>query len=187
MKIISGKYKGLVLKTIDSMNTRPMLQRIKVDAFNILNNYFIYENKVAVDIFSGSGQLGLESLSRGIKFCYLNDKSLDVTNIIKTNTRIIDESSYQITNFDYLDLLSFFKNNNIGIDLLLLDPPFKNIDFYYNTLDYVLSSDILNQYGIVMCESEIELDFTKYYNKGLKLLQLKKYKNKTLYLLRREE
>lgn len=81
MHIISGKYKKMKLQTLDSSLTRPTLTRIKEDMFNIISNYFIYENKISLDLFSGSGSLSIEGLSRGIKFAIINDLSKDANKL----------------------------------------------------------------------------------------------------------
>ncbi|WP_368487223.1 16S rRNA (guanine(966)-N(2))-methyltransferase RsmD [Spiroplasma sp. DGKH1] len=184
MRVISGKYKGRALQTLEGMNTRPMTARVKEDLFNILDNYFIYENKVGLDIFSGSGQLGIEGLSRGLRQCYLNDYHPGALKIIQNNVRNLQIENAIILNVDYQVLLTNFINNNIKIDILFLDPPFKQIDYYYDIITCILENNLLNNYGIIVCEANQALSFDNY---NLVILKTKNYKNKYLYILRIEK
>ncbi|WP_342252494.1 RsmD family RNA methyltransferase [Spiroplasma endosymbiont of Amphibalanus improvisus] len=185
MRIISGKFKKNKLQTPENNFTRPMTSRVKEDLFNILNNYFIYENKIGLDIFAGTGQLGLEFLSRGGKKCFLNDKSPLVNKMLITNVANCKaENNACILKKDYYDALVYLKINHINIDILFLDPPFKEINYYYKILDYIFQNKIINNFGIIACESEFPLDFKKY---NLVELKIKKYPSKWLYVLRFEE
>ncbi|AHI53200.1 16S rRNA (guanine(966)-N(2))-methyltransferase RsmD [Spiroplasma culicicola] len=185
MKVISGKYRGRHLKTLEGQNTRPTTARVKEDMFNILNNYFIFENKTSLDLFGGSGALSIEGLSRGIKFAYINDHYKPALEIIKENLYNIDSNEYQLLNLDYGQVLKYLKSNNIYIDLIYLDPPFAQVQYYYDFFNYINDSKILNNYGIVITESESPLDLTQL--DFLELLKYKEYKNKHLYVLRNEK
>ena len=85
MRIISGKNKGRKLKTLEGMNTRPTADRVKESLFNILNNKFI--ESVVLDLFAGSGALGLEALSRGANRCVFVDSSKEAIKIIQENIK----------------------------------------------------------------------------------------------------
>ena len=83
MRIIAGKNKGTKLFTLDGINTRPTLDRVKEPLFSIIN--FDLPDSMVLDLFSGSGALGLEAISRGAKYAYLCDNSRDAIKIIKQN------------------------------------------------------------------------------------------------------
>lgn len=185
MQVISGKYRKRKLNTLEGRNTRPTSSRVKEDMFNILNNYFIYDDKVVIDLFSGSAALGIETLSRGAKFCYFNDHNSSAINIIKNNLANLQIKDYYLTNYDYNDCLRYLINKNISADLIFLDPPFKQINYYYDTVNIIVNdSGLLNNYGIIICQSEQSLDVSSF---NVTVLKYKQYKNKHLYLLRKED
>lgn len=185
MRVIAGRYRGRKLETLEGMNTRPTTARVKEDMFNILSNWFYYNDKVSLDLFGGSGALSIEGLSRGVKFAYINDFSIDALKIIKKNLRDIDTNQYKLFNWDYKRVLEHLEINNVKVDLIYLDPPFRFIDYYYSFFDFIHKSNILNINGVVMTESEKQLNLEKL--KFLKLLRYKDFKNKHFYLFRLEE
>ncbi len=83
MRVISGSARGTKLQTLEGDNTRPTLDRVKEALFNIIQNYV--RDAYVLDLFSGSGALGIETLSRGAKYCVLCDESSDAIRIIKNN------------------------------------------------------------------------------------------------------
>ncbi|MFJ1522173.1 MAG: 16S rRNA (guanine(966)-N(2))-methyltransferase RsmD [Spiroplasma sp. ald] len=184
MRVISGKYKGYKIKTLDGMNTRPMTARVKEDTFNILDNYFIYENKIGLDIFAGSGQLGIEGLSRGLQQCYFNDSHQGASKIIETNLNNLKINNAKVLNYDYKVLLNWMIQQKVLIDILFLDPPFKQVEYYYDIITIILNNNIINNYGIIVCESNQMLSFDQF---NLVMLRCKTYKKKYLYILRLEK
>ncbi|WP_338981419.1 16S rRNA (guanine(966)-N(2))-methyltransferase RsmD [Spiroplasma endosymbiont of Eupeodes luniger] len=183
MKIIAGKYYKKNLISQQSTTTRPILSRIRENLFNVLNNYFYYENKVALDLFAGSGSIGLEALSRNISYCYFNDYDSQALEYLKkniVNLKVADHN-YMITNLSYLVCLKFLVSNNIKIDLVFINPPYKEISYYYETIKYLLAQNIVNNYGIIMLESNIALDINY---EHLELLTMKKYGKIFLYFYR---
>ncbi|ARU91209.1 N6-adenine-specific methylase [Spiroplasma clarkii] len=185
MQVISGKYRGKKLQALVGSNTRPTTQRVKEDIFNILNNYFLYEGKISLDLFGGSGALSLEGLSRGIKLAYVNDHHKLAIKVIEQNFNNVDSSTYHIYNWDYFQLLKYLTVQNITVDLIYLDPPFAQLQYYYDFFNYLQTNKLLNDYGIVITESEKPLELEKI--SELVLLKHKAYKTKHLYLFRRED
>ncbi|ATG97545.1 16S rRNA (guanine(966)-N(2))-methyltransferase RsmD [Mesoplasma lactucae] len=188
MNVISGKYKRRQLKTLPSMKTRPTTARVKEDMFNMLNNYFIYENKTSLDLFAGSGALSIEGLSRGIKKAYINDLNPEAIEVIKENLKNIPKEDYVLTQKDYLDVLHDLANRNEKVDLIYLDPPFPHIEYYYNFFETINELNILNLWGIIVVEAPEPLDLTQV--KDLTLLREKHVKSKVdkyIYILRLEE
>lgn len=183
LRIINGKYKGKRLFTLSGLNTRPMLTRIKQNLFNVLDNYFYFENKIGLDIFAGSGSLGLEALSRGLKFCYFNDLNRDAITIINKNITYLNIASndYNLFCWEYQQLLNYLVQAQIKLDLIFIDPPFKNIKSYEIIISFILNNNILNANGIIVCESNCQL------NINLNWLIIKNYKEKYLYFYRKEQ
>ncbi|WP_308149350.1 RsmD family RNA methyltransferase [Spiroplasma sp. AdecLV25b] len=156
MKIIAGKLKGKKLVTLDGLDTRPTLNRIKENIFNIMTNYCDFDNKIVVDLFTGSGNLVIESLSRGAKFAYANDINIAAYKIIKQNLLACNlQNDSKLTNLDYQ---TFSKTLNSKCDILLIDPPFANITCQQWILDYFVNNDLLNDNAIIMLETNVPLD-----------------------------
>lgn len=184
MNVISGKYKGLKLNTLEGINTRPTLTRIKEDAFNIIDNYFIFDNKISLDIFGGSGALTIEGLSRGIQFAVINDFSNDALKVIRTNLAKTKSSNWEIQNKDYIALLDYLGFKSAKFDLIYIDPPFEKIESYDQVFKKLFVLNLLNNWAIIMVESEMPLD-EKVISK-FKLLKHKHYSKKHLYIIRLE-
>ena len=152
MRIISGKYRGKKLKEFDLETTRPTLDRVKESIFNLIQ--FDVANSVVLDLFSGTGALGVEAISRGAKKTYLVDKNPQAIKIIKENLKGID-ADYQVVNLDYI---SFLNSNNVTFDIVLLDPPFKT-DMGLEAINYLISNNRINDQGIIIFETADEREF----------------------------
>lgn len=147
MRVITGKARGIQLKTPDGMLTRPTADRVKEALFSIIN-YDIPGAKV-LDLFGGTGQLGIEALSRGAKSAVFVDAREDACKLIRENlkrTRL--EGEARVVRSDYLDFLSRCKEN---FDIILLDPPYAEV-FLENALKRITEIDILQSGGIIVAE-----------------------------------
>ena len=175
MRVISGLYKGKVLKGFDIDGTRPTQDRVKESIFGSIQDYI--SDSVVLDLFSGSGNLGIEALSNGAKECYFVDNNKIAIDVIKDNTKDIDNSN--IMNMDYKLALDKFKD--IKFDLIFLDPPYS-----LNCIDYVVSfileNDMLNNNGLIICEYENEIK--KDYD-SLDIIKEKKYGFKKVVIFRK--
>ena len=151
MRVISGKYKGMVLKEYDVVGTRPTMDRVKESLFGIIQTKI--PNSICLDLFAGSGSLGLEAISNGAKKVYFVDKNKIVINNMKKNfVKIQDE--YELHNLDYKEALIKFKNQNIKFDIVFLDPPY----------DFLLINDsikLLKEYNLLNNNSYIVCEYTK--------------------------
>ena len=163
MRIISGKYRGKKLKGFNIPGTRPTMDRVKESLFGIIQTYI--PDSAVLDLFAGSGALGLEAISNGAKTTYLIDNSEEAIKIIKENSQNIDEDIKII----HIDYKKFLKTTEKKIDIIFLDPPYKE-----NQLDKALKiieeRELLNDKGIVVCEYEIGNPKTT-----LKLIKEKSY------------
>ncbi len=152
MRIIGGARRGTKLYTLEGLNTRPSLDRVKEALFNIIN--FDLENAIILDLFSGSGALALESLSRGAKKAYLCDNNYKAIEIIKKNvqkTRFENEAV--VINKSYEKALDYFKINNILFDIVFLDPPYES-DYAIKSVEYIIKNDLLNDDGFIVIETD---------------------------------
>ena len=152
MRIIAGKARGTKLYTLEGENTRPTLDRVKESLFNIIQPNI--QDSVFLDLFSGSGSIGLEAVSRGAKKAILCDNSKDAMNIIKKNIQKTHfESQIDTYQMQYYDVL---KNKiNEKLDIIYIDPPYAT-DFAYNSVKIILEKELINQDSIIIVESDDE-------------------------------
>lgn len=154
MRIIAGKFKGKKLNSPKTEKTRPTLDRVKEALFSILIPYLQDAN--ILDLFSGTGNLGLESISRGAKFAWMNDKEkLGVCTII-SNTKLTKAEKYvKITNKDYVKCLNQIIKENLKFDIIFLDPPYDS-NMGINSLRFISENKdkILATEGIVVYETD---------------------------------
>lgn len=152
MRIISGAAKGTRLYTLEGETTRPTLDRVKESLFNIIQNKI--QDSIFLDLFSGSGAIGLEAVSRGAKKSILCDRSKDAIKIIKNNTQKTHlENKVEIFNKDFKELL---KSDIKKIDIVYIDPPYKT-DYIFESLKIITENNNLNEDGLIILETD-ELD-----------------------------
>ena len=159
MKIIYGKYKGRNIIGPQNKATRPTLQRAKETMFNIIPHNL--KPGIVVDIFAGSGQLGLEALSRGATFLIANETNPKALQSLHQNLKFLPSDDYQITKVDYLNFFNHIKNRKI--DYVFVDPPYDfALEAIKKTLEIIDQNDLLNKKGFVIGEipTEEKLDFT---------------------------
>lgn len=150
MRIIAGKHKSRELKTLEGLNTRPMMSRMKESVFNTIGPYF--DGGVTLDLFGGSGQLTLEGISRGISYGYIVDANYNACKIIKANISLLkEEANVMLLNMDYKQALKKFINDNLKFDIIYLDPPYK-LNIVTEILDEIEKNDLLNPDGIIVCQ-----------------------------------
>jgi len=150
MRVISGTARGTIIHSIDDIKTRPTLDRVKESLFNIINSK-IDENTIALDLFAGSGAIGIEFLSRGAKKVYLCDKERDAIEIIKQNlikTKL--EKNAVIINKSYEKCLQELE---VKVDIIYIDPPYK-MDLAVKAIEYIEKLHILNDDGIIIIETD---------------------------------
>ena len=180
MRVISGIYKGKQLNGFDIDGTRPTMDRVKESMFAMIQDYI--KSSVCLDLFAGSGSLGLEAISNGASKTYFVDNGVEVLKVLKSNLKGIKED-YEILEMDYNKALKYFKEKNIKFDLIILDPPYHRL-FINKILNFIVENNLLNDGGIVVCEYEEE----KVDNNTLKVLKEKKYgtKNVKVYIFDNE-
>jgi len=171
VRVISGKYKGKNLIGFDIDGTRPTMDRVKESLFGIIQNYI--KDSTVLDLFAGSGSLGIEALSNGASSCYFFDNNIELVNIIKKNT--IGMNGIHVMKSDYKNSLELLKNSNINFDIIFLDPPYK-LNLINDCLDKINEYKLLNSNGIIVCEYENENINTDKFD----LIKEKKYGSKNI-------
>ena len=153
MRVISGKARGINLKTPDGLLTRPTIDRVKEALFSIIN--FDIPASNVLDLFGGTGQLGIEALSRGAKSVVFVDQREDACKLIKENLRRTKlEQDAKVVRMDYLDYLKRCKEK---YDIIFLDPPYAEV-FLENALKCITEIDILQSGGIIVAERPLGKD-----------------------------
>lgn len=147
MRIISGKYRGMNLAQFKGEEIRPTADRVKESLFNILSNRIAGAR--ALDLFCGSGNLGIECISRGADFVHFNDISKDSIAVLKKNLSRLPESNYAVTCLNFSLCLS----KTSGYDLIFIDPPYRE-EFGVEALKIIAEGNILNGDGIAVYERD---------------------------------
>lgn len=158
MRVISGKYKGRKLIAPKGDNTRPTLDRTKETLFNMLAMSIPESN--CLDLFAGSGQIGIECLSRHANSCVFCDLNADAVKTIKQNLNSLGIVDQQVLKMDYNAALKSFAPNSF--DIIYLDPPF-GANFYVEVLNLIDSYNLLALGGQVVCECNQPFDIPAQY------------------------
>lgn len=178
MKVISGFLKGRKIEGHDISGTRPTMDRVKESLFAMIQDYI--GDKVCIDLFAGSGNLGLEAISEGAKFCYFVDNNIKAINTIKNNINNFSINDY--TSILKSDYKTFLENINNSVDIIFIDPPYKT-NYIEKSIKLIDKYDILNPNGLLICESD---DLGKIiYNNKFKSLKEKKYGDKWIVILKK--
>lgn len=147
MRVIAGKAKGMQLHTPDGMLTRPTTDRVKEALFSILQ--FDLPGAKVLDLFGGTGQLGIEALSRGAASAVFVDSRREACQLIRTNLEKTHlASDARVVQSDYLEYLNRCREK---FNLILLDPPYAEV-FLENSIKRITEIDILQQGGIIAAE-----------------------------------
>ena len=179
MKIISGTLKGRNIKGYNLEGTRPTMDRVKESLFAIIQNKI--KDSIVLDLFSGSGNLGIEAISNGAKLCYFNDMNRECIKIINDNVKTFGiESNSIITNKHWEDALIYIKNTSQKIDLIFLDPPYK-MECLNDAIDKIVKYDLLSDKGLIVCE--VSKDYLKRWD-NLEEIKNKKYGDKFIIIFR---
>lgn len=187
MRVISGRAKGTKLNSIDSELTRPTLDRVKEALFSSIQQN-INEETIVLDLFAGSGQIGIEFLSRGAKKAYFCEKNALAVKMIKQNldkTRFTENSI--IIAKDYKKALEKLEKDQIKFNLIYIDPPYK-LDIAIKSISYILNSKLLLEDGIIIIETDEEdREINELKNINIDIYNIKRYGRVKLIFLRRKE
>jgi len=180
VKVISGIYKGRVLDGYTMNGTRPTMDRVKESLFAMIQNKI--KESIILDLFSGSGNLGIEALSEGAKEAYLVDYNKKATKTIEKNLNKLEINNCKVLAMDYLKALTYLKNENKIFDIIFLDPPYQT-DYIEIAIKKILELDILNDEGIIACETD---QLSKIYqDTRVSVIKEKKYGDKYIVLLKK--
>ena len=181
MRIISGKARGTKLYTLDGTATRPTLDRVKESLFNIIQNDT--EDSTVLDLFSGSGAIGLEFLSRGAKRAVLCDSSKDAIKIIKQNVQKTHfEEKVEVYNMEFTKLVERLQNQKF--DIIYIDPPYAT-DFIKISLEKIIEYELVNENTKIIVETDDETRILNQIEKmDVEITDKRKYGRATIIFLK---
>ena len=184
MRIIGGKAKGTKLYTLQGEQTRPTLDRVREALFNIIQ--FELQDSVFLDLFSGSGAVGIEAISRGAKKAILCDNSKQAIEIIKKNI----EKTHTIASIElYQTTFSQLLQNKIKekLDIIYIDPPYQS-NYAYEAIKIILEKQLTSKNTIIIVETDnSERIIQQVQNLPIEIKQQKKYGRANLIFLGEKE
>ena len=180
MRVIAGSAKRIQLKTIDGLDTRPTTDRIKETLFNMISEYLA--DSIFLDLFSGSGGIGIEALSRGASSAVFVEQSKKAMNCIKENlkvTRLADRA--ETLEMDVISALHRMDRHK-KFDYVFMDPPYNQL-LEKKVLEYLSDSNLLSEDALIIVEASLETDFSYVEELGFEIVKEKEYKtNKHIFL-----
>lgn len=183
MRIIAGTARSLPLKTVPGMETRPTTDRIKETLFNILQDdvpgsYFL-------DLFAGSGQIGLEAVSRGARYAVFVDNGKKAVSCIEDNIRFTKfDKETKLYPIEVLSALRTMEGK-YQFDIIFMDPPYDQ-EIEKDVLRYLAGSSLLKEDTLMIVEASLETEFDYLEEMGLELVRLKTYKTNAHAFIRKK-
>lgn len=181
MRVIAGKARRIMLKTIEGLDTRPTTDRIKETLFNMINTRLV--DCDFLDLFSGSGAIGIEALSRGASsavFVENNKAAIDCIKLNLKNTKLSDNAT--VLTSDVLSAIRTLELSNKVFDIVFMDPPY-NHQHEMQVLKVLSQSNIIYCDTLIIIEASIETDFSYVDDLNFQIIKEKKYKsNKHVFL-----
>lgn len=180
MRVIAGSARSLRLKTLEGLDTRPTTDRIKETLFNIIGPT-IYDS-IFLDLFSGSGGIGIEALSRGAKEAVFVEKNPKAMRCIKDNLKFTRLGSRATTmTADVMNALYRLEGEKI-FDIIFMDPPYDR-ELEKKVLEYLSDSDLVYDDTTIIVEASKETDFSYVEDLGFSIIREKIYKtNKHMFI-----
>lgn len=180
MKVVSGKFGGLNLKPVPGNNTRPTSAKVKEAMFSMISPYMNYGN--ALDLFAGTGSLGIEAVSRGYDKAYLVDKAYKAISTIKENVEKTHvEEQFVITKSSATEALKKFSEDNVQFDLVFLDPPYR-MKITEQIIKDMVENNLLMDDAIIVDETDYNVDLSDF--SKVSLIKEKDYKDTKVTLYR---
>ena len=181
MRVISGYLKGRKVGGYNTPGTRPTMDRVKESMFASIQNDI--SSSVVLDLFCGSGSLGIEAISMGASKCYFVDNGKEILKYLNKNINNLNikDKSIVIAK-DYKEALLYFKDHNIKFNIILVDAPYK-MEVMEEIINLVNKYDLLEENGLLVLEFSFDKLQDNYNN--LKLIKTKKYNDKFVYIYRK--
>ncbi|MBO0452726.1 MULTISPECIES: 16S rRNA (guanine(966)-N(2))-methyltransferase RsmD [Enterococcus] len=155
MRVVAGEFGGRRLKTLTGNNTRPTTDKVKGAIFNMIGPYF--DGGAVLDLFSGSGSLGIEAVSRGMDQAILVEKNFRAMEVIRDNVAVTkNEEAFQLMKMPANQAIQQLASSKRQFDLVLLDPPYAKQEIV-KQIEMLLQNNLLTNTAIVVCETVKEV------------------------------
>ena len=161
MRVISGKYRSRPLRSLRGLDIRPTSDRLRETLFNVLTagNPDVLVGSVWLDLFAGTGAIGIEALSRGARYVHFVESSTSAANAIRKNLQSLGiTTGFQIVQQELPHALSRIERENVIADVMFIDPPYRMQDIYIKTLQALAESPIIAATSLVIAEHEKKFD-----------------------------
>jgi len=161
MRVIAGKYRGRLVRSLAGTDIRPTSDRLRETLFNVLTagNPQALEGSVWLDLFAGTGAVGIEALSRGARQIYFVENSVPAAKLIERNLHGLGIAErYQILRDDLAGMLWRLQRDHVVADLVFLDPPYRMQSAYEETLLALADSSLIWAMSLVIAEHEKKFD-----------------------------
>ena len=181
MRIISGRARGTKLYTLEGDSTRPTLDRVKESIFNIIQSDI--KDSIFLDLFAGSGAIGLEAASRGAKKVILCDKSKEAMQIIKKN--ILKTHLENVVEIYLLDFRALLNDKlNEKLDIVYIDPPYKS-DFAIQAVNIILENNLITKDSLILIETDRKEEVEEKLKKvDVRIIDERKYGRAEIFFLK---
>ena len=186
MRVIAGSAKRLLLKTLEGKDTRPTTDRIKETLFNMMQND-VY-GCTFLDLFSGSGAIGIEALSRGAEMAVMVEHNPRAAQCIRENLKITHlEDKATVMNCDVITALKRLEERQLVFDIIFMDPPYNQL-LEKAVLEYLVHSALTHADTLIIAEASRETGMDYLSELGFELVREKEYKtNKHLFITKGEK
>lgn len=179
MRVVAGKYKRTLLNTLEGDATRPTKDMVREALFDSI---YICEGDSFLDLFSGSGAIGIEALSRGADYVVFNDINKEAIEVIESNLKKINENKL-VLNFDYKECLNHLRNKQFSY--IYIDPPY-SFKEYETVLELISQNNVLKNEGIILVELRKDVNLNDEYNSIIKFKEKKYGITKLLYYRKKD-
>ena len=186
MRVIAGSARRLLLKTVEGLDTRPTQDRIKETLFNMINND-VYGASF-LDLFAGSGAIGIEALSRGAKEAVFIDNGSRQVTCIRENLKTTKlEEKAQVLNSDVISGIKMLEKNGKHFDLIFMDPPYDH-ELEKRVMESLKDSSLIDEDSLMIIEASLGTDFSWAGQMGYEIVRTKEYKtNKHVFMMKAVE
>ncbi len=179
MRVISGFLRGRNILGYHIEGTRPTMDRVKESIFGSIQNYV--KDSVVLDLFAGSGNLGIEAISNGAQYGYFVDNNKKAYQVIQSNIQNFHiQDKCHVMLCDYKKALQYFSDHSICFDIIFVDPPYR-YEIMEEIIEFLKDKPILKQGGILVLEFRSDRLLNSYF--GYRFLKKKKYGDKFVYIL----
>ncbi len=159
MRVIAGKYRSRPLKSLEGQETRPTYDRLKETLFNVLASAGVLDNAVFVDLFAGTGSIGIEALSRGARMVYFAESEQKAARLIRQNLESLKiEDGFEIQEREAAQAVRLLDSTGVSADVVFLDPPYKMHGAYEQVIGLLSQLQMVTERTIVVAEHDKRFD-----------------------------